>query len=161
MPTNYLSTPVYSQRTCLCVILMRRTSVVHLHRRSWRKANARPSSWMPTQWEVPVHTQWVASVLYSIHKTLSFVFHRSSGSYPYTLKGCCYGHSHVSWQGILHHASRDDQGDSKRKLWDKLQVVLAAKRLHSCHFTLVICNTFLSYSSSFKKWTIVMVMSAS
>jgi len=33
-PRNYNSTPVCSLRTCLCVTLMRRTSVVHLHRRS-------------------------------------------------------------------------------------------------------------------------------
>lgn len=51
---NYHSTPVCSQRTCLFVTLMRRTSVVHLHRRSWRKVNAHPSSWTPTLWEVCV-----------------------------------------------------------------------------------------------------------
>jgi len=90
------------------------------------------------------------------------LFHRSSGSHPYTLKVCCHGNSHVSWQGVLHHTSRDDQGDSKRKLQYKLQVVhpasldasLVTDPTHAI-FTWVKCNVFLSNNTTSQKRTVV------
>lgn len=50
--TSPLRFAFISQRTCLCVMRRRGTSAVHLPGRSWRRASARRSSWMPTQWGV-------------------------------------------------------------------------------------------------------------
>lgn len=98
-----------------------------------------------------------SSVLYL--QCIVIFFHRSSGSYPYTLKVCCHGNSHVSWQGILHHTSRDDQGHPKRKLQHKLQVVHPAKMLHQSLIPLmpVKCNVFLSNNTKSQKRTVVML----